>query len=49
MKQWEGITLLAGRLCLQSNSARESQEWDIVDSRLVWQKLLKFSLAIFAL
>lgn len=26
MKQWEGITVLAGRLSLQSNSARGSQE-----------------------
>lgn len=26
MKQWEGITVLAGRLGLQSNSARGSQE-----------------------
>lgn len=26
VKQWQGITLLAGRLCLQSNSARGSQQ-----------------------
>jgi len=31
VKRWEGITLLAGRLCLQSNSARGSQ--DLVHSR----------------
>ena len=49
VKQWEGITLLAARLCLQSNSARGSQERYIVDERLGWQKLLKFSLAVFAL
>lgn len=25
-KQWEGVTVLAGRVCLQSNSARGGQE-----------------------
>lgn len=41
MKQCQGITLLAGRACMQRSSARGSQELHIVGKRLFGKKVLE--------